>query len=184
MKTITLITGNQHKADFLQKHLGRKIDHLALDLDEIQSLNLREIAEHKVRQAYNHVKGAVLVEDVSLTINAMGKLPGPLIKWFLDELGNEGICQLAGLYKDRTAKVAIVYVYFDGKILKFFDDSEKGAIARHPRGTGGFGWNPIFVPAGSNKTYAEMDEEETAQFSLRSPVIPKIRQFLDELDKN
>src|SRR3990167_6511510 len=106
MKTITLITGNQHKADFLQKHLGRKIDHLALDLDEIQSLDLREIAEHKVRQAYKHVKGAVLVEDVSLTINTMGKLPGPFIKWFVNELGNDGICKLAGLYEDREAKVA------------------------------------------------------------------------------
>ena len=184
MKTITLITTNQHKADFLQKHLSRKIDHLALDLDEIQSLDLREIAEHKVRQAYKHVKGAVLVEDVSLTINTMGKLPGPFIKWFVNELGNDGICKLAGLYEDREAKVAIVYAYFDGKILKFFEGSEKGTIAQQPRGTGGFGWNPIFIPADSNKTYAEMDEEETAQFSLRSPVIPKIRQFLDELDKN
>ena len=49
MTNITFITGNQNKADYLAKYLGHSVDHVKLDLDEIQSLDLKEIVEHKVR---------------------------------------------------------------------------------------------------------------------------------------
>ncbi len=52
MQQIIFITGNQQKANYLEKYLGFPIEHIKLDLDEIQSLNLREIVEHKVKQAY------------------------------------------------------------------------------------------------------------------------------------
>lgn len=184
MSKVTLITGNQNKADFLQKHLGMVVNHIALDLDEIQSLDLRKIAEHKARQAYGQIKSPVVVEDVSLIIKAMGALPGPLIKWFMQELGNEGLCKLADFYEDRSAEVSIVYAYCDGDRVEFFEGREEGSIAERPRGDEGFGWNPVFIPKNSSKTYAEMDEEETAKFSLRSPVIPKIKQFIDSLEND
>ena len=57
MKEVTFITGNQKKADYLAKYLGFPVKHHKLDLDEIQSLDLREIVEHKMRQAYEAVKG-------------------------------------------------------------------------------------------------------------------------------
>lgn len=60
------ITGNQNKADYLSRYLGFHVEHRKIDLDEIQSLNLNEIVEHKVRQAYEKVQGPVIVEDVSL----------------------------------------------------------------------------------------------------------------------
>ena len=86
MQTITFITGNQKKADYLAQYLGLNIEHVKLDLDEIQSLDLREIVEHKVRQAYAKVGKPVLVEDVSLIFSELGKLPGPFIKFFEQEL--------------------------------------------------------------------------------------------------
>ena len=55
MKKIIFITGNQKKADYLIKYLGFPIEHMKLELDEIQSLDLREVVEHKVRQAYEKV---------------------------------------------------------------------------------------------------------------------------------
>lgn len=167
----------------MAKYLKIPISHEPLELDEIQSLNLHKITEHKVRQAYEKIGSPVLVEDVSLTIKVLGKLPGPLIKWFLEELGNDGLCKLADLDSDRSATAEITYAYFDGKLLKFFDGQEKGSIAQKPRGSGGFGWNPVFIPEGSSKTYAEMDEIETEQFSLRTPVFVEIRKFLVDLDK-
>jgi inosine/xanthosine triphosphate pyrophosphatase family protein len=75
MQSITFITGNQKKADYLAQYLGIEVQHEKLDLDEIQSLDLREVVEHKVRQAYEMVKKPVLVEDTSLTFVALGKLP-------------------------------------------------------------------------------------------------------------
>lgn len=73
---ITFITGNQFKADYLAKYLGFSVDHHKLDLDEIQSLDLHKIVEHKVKQAYDILESPVLVEDVSLEFKALGGLPG------------------------------------------------------------------------------------------------------------
>ena len=69
-KNITFITGNQDKADYLAKYLGLPVKHIKLDLDEIQSLDLSSIVEHKVRQAYDKIKTPVIVEDVSLEFTA------------------------------------------------------------------------------------------------------------------
>ena len=75
MQSITFITGNQKKADYLAKYLGFPIEHEKINLDELQSLDLREIVEHKVKQAYTKVGKPVIVEDVSLEFLALGKLP-------------------------------------------------------------------------------------------------------------
>jgi non-canonical purine NTP pyrophosphatase (RdgB/HAM1 family) len=179
--SVTFITGNQHKADWMAKHLGHPVDHLKLDLDEIQSLDLREIVEHKVRQAYSRIESPVLVEDVSLTYEALGNLPGPLIKWFLQELEAEGLCRLLDGYASRRAIADITFAYFDGDKVTFFEGRVAGRIAKEPRGDD-FGWNPIFIPEGSNKTYAEMNETEQVQFGLRTTtVFPQIKKFLNSL---
>lgn len=81
MANITFITGNQNKADYLAKYLGHAVDHVKLDLEEIQFLELKEIVEHKVRQVYEKIKKSVIVEDVVLEFEALGGLPGPFIKF-------------------------------------------------------------------------------------------------------
>jgi non-canonical purine NTP pyrophosphatase (RdgB/HAM1 family) len=184
MSDVTFITGNQQKADFLAKYLGYDVEHRKVQLDEIQSLDLHEIAAHKVRQAFEMVKTPVLIEDVALSFNAMGKLPGPLVKWFEEELGIEGLCRLLDGYDDRSAVAAITYAYYDGKKIKFFDSRVEGDITDHPRpGENSFGWNSIFVPKGSTKAYIEFNEEEMASQGFRtSTLYPEIRKFL-ELDK-
>ena len=75
MQSITFITGNQKKADYLAKYLGFPIEHMKLELDEIQSLDLREVVEHKVRQAYEKVRKPILVDDVALEFSTLGRLP-------------------------------------------------------------------------------------------------------------
>jgi inosine/xanthosine triphosphate pyrophosphatase family protein len=69
--SLTFITGNPKKAEYLAKYLGFPIDHEKIELDEIQSIDLREIVEHKVRQAYEISQKPVLVEDVSLEFEAL-----------------------------------------------------------------------------------------------------------------
>jgi len=63
--------------------------HEKIDMDEIQSLDLDEVVEHKVRQAYEIAKKPILVEDTALEFPALGKLPGTFIKFFIQELGHE-----------------------------------------------------------------------------------------------
>jgi inosine triphosphate pyrophosphatase len=172
------ITGNQHKADHLAKWLGRPITHHKLDLDELQALDLHTVAEYKVRQAYSLLRKPVLVEDVALTFTAMGRLPGTLIKWFLEELGPEGLCKLAGGLAHRKAVASICYAFYDGTHLEFFDRHVPGTVPPAPRGTHGFGWNPAFIPSGSTKTYAEMTDDEIRPFSLRAQAIKKLDAYL------
>lgn len=179
MQTLTFITGNQNKADFLEKHLGLPIDHHKLELEEIQSLDLHEVVEHKVRQAYALLQCPVLVEDASLIFTDMGRLPGTFIRWFIDEIGYDGLHRLANLLPDKTAVGNVSYGLFDGKDLHYFDGEMRGHIAKKPHNGGmGFGFDPIFVNDGFDKTRAEMTEEEYARTSYRTEAIEKLRYFL------
>lgn len=88
---LTFITSNPMKVEQLGWHLKFPVTHESLELPEIQSLNLDEVVTYKARAAFDHIQAPVLVEDFSLVIPALGKLPGPLIKYFLEEIGADGI---------------------------------------------------------------------------------------------
>jgi len=178
MKKLTFITGNAAKAEQLGRHLDFPVLHKKLDLVEIQSLDLPEIVEHKAKEAFAQIGSPVLIEDTSLTFNALGKLPGPLIKWFLTELDNEGLCKILDGYKDRSARAEVLFGFFDGKELQTFYGSAPGSIAEKPRGERGFGWDPIFIPDGSIKTWGEMTIEEQRETSMRRIALKKLEQVL------
>jgi non-canonical purine NTP pyrophosphatase (RdgB/HAM1 family) len=152
------ISGNQNKIDYLSKTLGFTLDHQKIDLDEIQSADPKVVIEHKVRQAYELIKKPVLVEDTSLSFNALDNLPGPFVKFFVDaENGLENMCRMLDGFDDRSAYGSVIYGYFDGKELRFFEGRLNGTIAQHPRGDGGYGWDKIFIPEGyGNLTRAEL----------------------------
>jgi inosine triphosphate pyrophosphatase len=180
---LLFITGNQHKADYLAKWLGIPLKHHKFDLEELQSLDLRQVVEHKVRQAYALAGQPVLVEDVALTFTAMGRLPGTFIKWFLEEIGPEGLAKLADGLPHRQAVASIIYAYYDGTETHFFEGQTAGTVAPSPRGESTFGknsWNGIFIPQGSDKTYAEMTDDELRPFSHRFQAIAKLEAFLKQ----
>lgn len=175
---ITFITSNHAKAKYLSNFFKLPVEHRKLDLPEIQSLNLREIVEDKARRAFEAVKKPVLVEDVSLIFNALDKLPGPLIKWFLHTLGNEGLCRLLDGYKDRSAVAEVQFGFCDQNGVKVFSGAMKGSIASGPRGSTNFGWDPIFIPEGFTKTRGEMTEEEKHFVSMRRPALQELAEWL------
>lgn len=180
---LTFITGNPGKAEFLARHVKFPIEHKKVDLDEIQSLELKEIAEHKARQAYEILKSPVLVEDVSLVFLALSGLPGPFIKWFELALGLDGLCRLLD-GKNRQAIAKVCFAYFDGERMTAFEGEMKGSIAESPRGKNGFGFDPILIRDGQTKTMAEMTDEELEEFSLRTTTVYReLRKFLADIDK-
>lgn len=180
MKPITFITGNKHKLKSFLMYSDVPIEHVALDLTEIQSLDVNKIVEHKAKEAYKAVKKTVLIEDVSLTFNALGKLPGPLVKWFYEELGNEGLCRLLDNHADKTAIASVTYALYDGKDLKLFHGETNGTIADHPKGNADFGWTPIFIPEGYKETWGEMSLEEQGKASMRKKAILKFEKYYKE----
>ena len=177
MKKVVFITGNQKKADYLSKYLGHPIEHIKLDLDEIQSLDLKEVVRHKMIQAYDKVKQPVLVEDVALEFSAFGQLPGTFIRWFLEEMQFEEICALLE-GKDRGAMARCVFGYFDGKKEYYFEGSLSGRIPEEPAGTGGYGWDPIFIPQGYDVTRAELSEEDDKITYLKIKPFDQVKEFL------
>lgn len=174
------ITGNQHKAEYLSQLLDIPLQHQKLSLDEIQSTSLEEIVEHKVRQAYEAVKQPVLVEDVALSFEALGGLPGPFIKFFVEAPnGLENLCRMLDQFDDRTATASCVFGYYDGQTVELLRSDLRGTIANHPRGEGGFGWDKIFCPEGyDGKTRAELTPEEDAATYPTIKPIAKLRAFL------
>lgn len=177
---VTFITGNKNKAEYLEKLLGLKIKHQKIDLDEIQSLSLLEIVEHKVRQAYAILKSPVLVEDVGLFFEDLGGLPGPFIKYFVDNVPFEKICKMVGEKEEnRRAMARCVFGYFDGVNLKLFEGQTKGKIAPEPRGENGYGWDKIFIPSGYEITNAEMNQEDNYKIYMTTKPIEKVRVFLE-----
>jgi len=173
---IVFVTGNMHKVKVTQRYIHVPMTHKKLDLMEIQSLDAKEVIEHKVKEAYRLLGEPVMVEDTSLTFHALGKLPGPFIKWFLEELGTEGLCDL--LKEDRSATARVIFGLYDGKELHFCEGYIKGTIADTPRGTNGFGWDPIFIPEGQTKTHAEMTDKEFDEISIRRIALEKLKKIL------
>ena len=179
---ITFITGNQGKVKYLSDYFHIPVAHAKLDLREIQSLNLREIVEDKARQAFALFKKPVLVEDASLIFKDMNGLPGPMIKWFLEALGNKGLCRLVDSFSSREARAEVMFALCDKQGLNVFSGNIiKGSIAKKPRGRAGFGWDPIFIPKGHAKTWAEMSGEEKHQTSMRKIALNKMKRFLKNL---
>lgn len=178
MNTITFITGNQNKADYLAKYLGHPVDHVKLDLDEIQSLSLKEIVEHKVRQAYEKIKKPVIVEDVSLEFEALGGLPGPFIKFFVEKVPFETICSMVE-GKSRKAIARCVFGFYDGKDLELFEGSLGGEIATAPSGENGYGWDRLFIPDGYSVTRASLSEEDDRNTYLQVKPFAKLKDFLE-----
>lgn len=180
MANVTFITGSQEKADKLAQYLSYPVDHVKLDLDEVQSLDPREVATHKARQAYKQIKKPVLVEDTFLIFTALGKLPGPLIKWFLEELGEQGTADLlAG--KDRGAIAGAVFAYYDGERTEVFVGMLEGTIAETASGDGGWGWDKIFIPKGTEVTQANAKPEDYEANYTKIKPFAELKEFLESL---
>lgn len=176
---LVFITGNQHKADFLAKHLDIPMSHHKLDLDEIQSLDPHVVVEHKVRQAYKIIKKPVLVEDAGLIFLAMGRLPGTFIKWFIEEIGYDGLLQLANNLPSQDAIGRVCYGLFNGDDLQFFDGEMRGRITKEPgRGLMGFGFDPIFMNDGFDIPRSDMTEADYDRTSYRMVAINAMRHYL------
>lgn len=154
--------------------------HCQLDLPELQSLDPEEIVTHKAREAYKVINRPVLVEDSSLTFNALGRLPGPLIKWFLTELKREGLCQLLNSYSDRSARAEARFALYDGQTIHIFEGKVDGLIADAPRGQVGMGWDSIFIPEGCHESWGEMSEERLLATSMRQIALRKLKAFLED----
>jgi inosine triphosphate pyrophosphatase len=174
---LTFITGNKGKFDEASKIIT-DLEQKDIDLVEIQSLDPKEIIQAKLEEAKKNIQANVVVEDGGLYIESLNGLPGPLIKWFMKALDNDGLYKITESFENKKAEAKVVIgVSFETGIAEFFEGSIPGTIVS-PRGDNGFGWDKIFQPDGFNKTFAEMTIEEKNEISMRKLAFQKLKDYL------
>jgi len=155
---ILFATGNRHKvaeAKKAGKVYGVTFKRAACPYPEVRSESVKEIAEEGVKFVYARVGEPVIVEDSGLFIQALDGFPGAYSAYVFGKIGNYGILRLMGGTGNRRAEFRSAVAYYDGETLKTFEGVVSGAIAEEARGEAGFGYDPIFIPEGSAKTFAE-----------------------------
>jgi non-canonical purine NTP pyrophosphatase (RdgB/HAM1 family) len=177
MKQFTFISGNPDKVRYLERFLGHPVAHQSIDLDEVQSNDIRYVTKKKAEAAFAIVQTPVLVEDVSLEFDAWNGLPGTFIRFFMKGMGIEGLCKVLGA-EQRGVNARCVYDYFDGTDHVQFEGSMRGSIPDTPRGDTGMGWDCMFIPEGYTETRAEMSEEDNMKTYIRIKPLVAVKDFL------
>jgi inosine triphosphate pyrophosphatase len=180
MNNITFITGNPGKLKEVQAILGNSVKSIDIDLPEIQGSEV-EIIINKWKTATTRCKGQVLIEDTSLGFYVLRGLPGPYIKWFYKAIGNDGLYNMLAAYEDKSAHAMCIFALGskDDTTPTLFMGQVRGTIVP-PRGDG-FGWDPIFQPDGSTKTFAEMTPEEKNSISHRRIALDKLAAYCNNI---
>ncbi|XP_060888072.1 inosine triphosphate pyrophosphatase [Labrus mixtus] len=170
-RSVVFVTGNAKKLEEVIQILGDtfpyKLVSRKIDLPEYQG-EPDDISIQKCKEAAQQVDGPVIVEDTCLCFKALGGLPGPYIKWFLDKLQPEGLHKLLAGFEDKSAWALCTFAFSAGKDepVELFRGKTQGKIV-DPRGPRDFGWDPCFQPNGYDKTYAELPKEVKNSISHR-----------------
>lgn len=180
MEKLYFVTSNEEKAEEARMILEMPVEIRKADLIEIQSLDLKEIVRDKARQAFEIVGEPVIVDDVGFFLEAWNGFPGPFVKYILDTVGKEGILKMLENEENRNVIAAAAIGFHDGKKIHTFVGEKQGIVAFQARGDNGFGWDSIFIPKSSDKTYAQMTSEEKNAISHRRVSMEKFKQFLKE----
>lgn len=176
---IVFVTSNQNKVREAEQILGMKLESISADVPEIQAIQVREVVEDKAKAAYEKIRRPLIVEDTGLYIESLNGFPGALIKWFLKSVGNAGICNLLKGVSPRKAYAETCICFYDGKELKTFWGRIDGSITESPQGETRFGWDPIFIPEGYKKSFAELGAEEKNKISMRRKAFLGLKEFLN-----
>jgi non-canonical purine NTP pyrophosphatase (RdgB/HAM1 family) len=179
---LVFVTQNKNKvADAIKLLPEYEIEHISFEIPEIQSLDCNEIADFKLKYAFERVQKPCFVMDASLNLDCLGSFPGPFIKWYFDAtVGAEKTCKIAKHFNEFGCKWTTVLGYYDGLQTHFIEESVFGEVPTEPRGKNGYSWDVIFIPQGDNRTFAEMTFEEKQKFTPTSKIFNRFRDILKQ----
>ncbi|MCW3980901.1 MAG: XTP/dITP diphosphatase [Candidatus Bathyarchaeota archaeon] len=185
-RSVFLITSNIHKFNEARRILGEhKIATAMLkhiQKVEIQDDKLENVAKISAADAYKRCKLPAIVEDAGLFIDALGGFPGPYSSFVFKTIGCKGIIKLMENESNRKAHFKSVVAFFGPEIVEcmYFVGEIEGSIVEQQRGTHGFGFDPIFEPFASKKTFAEIVMEQKNRLSHRSVAFRKFAEWFLE----
>ncbi|MDP2061126.1 MAG: non-canonical purine NTP diphosphatase [Flavobacteriaceae bacterium] len=189
--TLELIfaSGNRHKIDEIRKILPGHIQLLSLndlqyseDLEESQS-TFEGNAQQKAEFIYRKFEKNCFADDSGLEVETLNGAPGIYSARFAGEEKNDAnnvkklLQTLAGETNRKANFRTVICLILNGEVF-FFEGIIYGQIAPKPKGNSGFGYDPIFIPVGYAKTFAEMTSEEKNSISHRALAVGKLVDFL------
>ncbi len=187
-------TRNPHKLAEIRRILGRIpgiewVDFHSVPFPEVAETGatLEENARLKALSISRATGLPTLAEDTGLEVVALGGAPGVRSARFAGEgkdywANNEKLLRLLEGVEDRRARFrAVVALALPDGRLWLTEGVLEGEIARAPRGEGGFGYDPLFIPNGETRTLAEMTPEEKDRISHRRRALERMRPLLSSL---
>lgn len=182
-------SNNKNKVREINHLLGKSFRLLSLediniyeDIPENEN-TLEGNALAKARYIHSMTGMNVFADDTGLEIDALGGLPGVHSARFAgeDKDSEANIVKVLSMLNHETNRKArfrtVIALICDGKEF-LFEGTVNGTIINYKRGNEGFGYDPIFIPEGWNKTFAEMDLKEKNAISHRAIAFGKLREFL------
>lgn len=188
---LIIASNNKHKIREIKEILGSKFEEIVslreagIDHETVEDgTTFAENAYKKAREIAEISGAASLADDSGICIDALDGAPGIFSARFAGEHGNDEANNALVLEKlsgkterDAHYTCAISLVYPDGTHV-FSEGYMYGDITASPRGNGGFGYDPLFVIKGENRTVAEMSEEEKNAVSHRRRALDALLEKL------
>ena len=187
--TLVFASNNEHKIKEINSLLGSSFKLLGLrDINILEDIPEKENliegnAIAKARYVYNSSGMDVFADDTGLEIFALNGLPGVHSARFAGEdkdssANIEKVLSLLGNTEFRKARFRTVIALILNNKEYLFEGVVNGSIIHEKRGTGGFGYDPIFIPDGKTSTFAEMTLAEKNTVSHRARAFTKLKEFL------
>lgn len=185
-------TQNQHKANEVNALFNNNIQiHSLLDIGYIEELSetgntLQDNAHQKASAVFNDTGLNCFADDTGLMVDALNGAPGVYSARYAGpekdfEANNKKLLSDLESFTDRKARfVTIICLMYNGNSY-FFEGVLNGTINTEPRGEKGFGYDPIFMPDGFDRTLAELTLEEKNSISHRAKAFNAMKSFLEEL---
>lgn len=188
--TIVFATNNQHKVDEIRAAVPKNFSIISLkeagiDIDIPEPHDtLQENASEKARTIHRLTHSNCFSEDTGLEVYSLGNEPGVHSARYAgeDKSFDKNIDKLLSKLdgsSDREARFRTVICLLLGENEHFFEGVCEGIIISERRGNMGFGYDPVFIPSGSGKTFAEMTMDEKNRFSHRRKAMDKLVTFLN-----
>lgn len=161
---------------------GLQLEHLKMPYPELQAESLESTIIPGLLWLVSRFNRPVMIDDSGLFVDALEGFPGVFSAYAFKTVGCEGILRLLGDGDDRSARFeCCLGLMVPGGEPFIAKGVAKGSISREMRGSGGFGYDPIFVPEGREETYAEMPVEEKNNISHRGIAVRKLADEIPRL---
>jgi XTP/dITP diphosphohydrolase len=150
-------------------------------VDEVQADTLEEVVQSCIAQLRARGIDNFVLDDSGLFVDALSGFPGVYSSYVFKTIGSEGILKLLAGEKDRSARFrCCVGAHVEGAGELIVIESAEGRIIDQRRGSGGFGYDPIFVPSGQRLTFAELSLDEKNLISHRGKAIKSFSRLLKD----